>query len=1231
MDPRPAYLPRLPEALKPGARLGGLAGGAPAWGLAQAAREGRLALPQLVVCATPEQAATVRRELRFHLGAPDADGRTPGPRVLPLPADDVRPFDGLSPSPHVTRARLLALDALDRGEAVICVTSAQALLQRVLPAEVLAAACLRLAEGVILEPRALLGRLVDLGYLAVARVDEPGTAVRRGGVVDLWPVGLGQPVRLEYFDDEIESVFALDPETRRGAGRLDEVRVLPAKEALVDEAALTRASERTARAVDELGGGQATRRRVLQELKSGIWFPGAEDYLAALHDVVPLLSYLAGPEQLTVIEPRAVFEELAIFEQLTRNRWNTVPVEERPVVRPVDRYLPAEDVRKALSAAPWLQALASDCPDHGARDNEALRIREAELGPTVARLQGWLEDGVRVALVTDSHARAERLSALLQPHGLVPRPLERGRFASGPNAALWVGDLPRGFHAPASALAIVTTDELFGRKAPRRARPTSLKEAALGSVADLKVDDLVVHVRHGVGRFLGLKRLTVEGLPGRRGVRERLPQDMAEIEYRSGDRLLLPVTRLDQLYRYRAVGGKAPKLDRLGGQTWEKTKGKVRDRVLAMAQDLLRLHAQRAIHEGHAFEGRPPMLLQLEESFPFHETPDQAAAIEAVYEDLAKPEPMDRLVVGDVGFGKTEVALRAAMRVILDGYQVAVLCPTTVLAYQHAQTFRERLEGFPVNVALLSRFASPAEKKQIVADVRDGKVDIVIGTTSLLGRRVRFRQLGLVVIDEEHRFGVRQKEKLKALAQSWSDEPVDYLAMSATPIPRTLHFALSGVRQVSVIATPPEGRQPVSTLIGRWSEERIRQSIRAELERGGQVFYIHNRITGIDTLAQHIQKLVPEAIVDYAHGQMDETLLEQKLVDFVGRRTHVLVCTTIVESGVDIPNVNTILIDRAHELGLAQLYQLRGRVGRSNRRGYCTLLVPEETAMMAKAVRRLRVLQENTELGSGFAVARADMELRGAGSLLGDKQHGHIQAVGLETYIELLEDAVAAAKGELHRQRLDPELEIPVPQVLPGDYVEDVSQRLQEYRKLALCRTVHEVRRLVSDWEDRFGEPPPAVLNLGWAAEAKVRCRDLGIERVSWLKVRVVLAFHESTTVPPERIVALCQRDPQRFSLLGAGQGEGEAGTRLSIRFGEDEAEWPFRFLHWVFRQLEKAVAEDAGAQHRPVVVQKRSLPPRPPSLGPAPRKPQRRLVRDPKGGRGGPSGKGGKGGKGRG
>jgi transcription-repair coupling factor (superfamily II helicase) len=638
--------------------------------------------------------------------------------------------------------------------------------------------------------------------------------------------------------------------------------------------------------------------------------------------------------------------------------------------------------------------------------------------------------------------------------------------------------------------------------------------------------------------------------------------------------MYLPATRLDQLHKYRAAGDKQPTLDKLGGATWGKRKAKVRDRIAAMAHQLLELHAMRAIVQGHRYEGVPARYRQFEETFPFVETPDQAQAIREVIDDMAGEEPMDRLVVGDVGFGKTEVAMRAAMRVVLEGRQVAVLCPTTVLAYQHWRTFEERFEGFAVNVALLSRFRDPAEARALRKRCAEGKVDILIGTHALLGRSAKFKDLGLLVIDEEHRFGVKQKEKLKALAQKWSDTPCEVLAMSATPIPRTLHMALSGLRKVSMIATPPEGRRAIQTRILRWTDARIREEILHELKRGGQVFFVHNRVQTIQAVTKRLQALVPEARFGTAHGQMDEHVLEDVLVRFVNRDFHVLVCTTIIETGIDMPNVNTILINRADQMGLAQLYQLRGRVGRSSVRGYCTLLVPEDTAALnKKAVRRLRVLAENTDLGSGFAIASADMELRGAGDLLGESQHGHIQAIGFDTYVELLEEAIGAARGDLSRKRLDPEVEVPVPALIPDAWIDDVTERITEYRRLAASRTVAQARDLIASWEDTYGEPPPEVLNLGWLTETRIRCRELGIERLTWMQVRVELELHESTPVPAEHVVALVTGEADRFAFA-----KGAAGKRLRIRFTDEEAQYPFRFLHWVLRRLEQGVEEGAGA-----------------------------------------------------
>jgi transcription-repair coupling factor (superfamily II helicase) len=725
-----------------------------------------------------------------------------------------------------------------------------------------------------------------------------------------------------------------------------------------------------------------------------------------------------------------------------------------------------------------------------------------------------------------------------------------------------VGPLGQGFHAAASRLAVVTADELFGAKEKAKGPKRSVKDAALGTLAELKADDLVVHSRHGVGRFIGLKRVRTE-LKGESPRHDKvIEQDYAELSFRGNDRLFLPVTRLDEITKYRATGETEPALDKLGGITWAARKSKARERIAALAHELLSVHALRSVGDGHAYDGDLPALYrQLEETFPFEETPDQAAAIIDVLDDLAKPEPMDRLIVGDVGFGKTEVALRAAMRVLLEGRQVAVLCPTTVLAFQHHETFRERLSGFGLRVELLSGFRSAALSKTVLTDLAEGKVDVLVGTQALLGRQVRWKRLGLVVVDEEHRFGVKQKERLKKTVAAWATTPPEYLAMSATPIPRSLHMAMSGLRDVSMITTPPQGRKPVLTRILVWNDERIREEITHELHRGGQVFFVHNRVETLGSVSRRLQEIVPEAKIGVGHGQMADGALEAVLVDFIRRQTNVLLCTTIIESGIDMPNVNTILVNDAHELGLAQLHQLRGRVGRGPVRGYCTLLVPEEAGISAKAVRRLRALQDYSELGSGMAIASADLELRGSGDLLGESQHGHIEAVGLDVYIELLEEAIAVARGQIKRARLDPEIDVSVPQLIPERWIEEVGDRLTEYRRLAACKTVSAVRDLIDTWEDQHGKAPPEVLNLGWAAEARLRARELGIERVAWLKVKVVLDFHESTQVPPALITKLVSEEKARFALGGP--------RKVEVRFTKEEAEYPFRFLHWVFRRFE--------------------------------------------------------------
>jgi len=737
--------------------------------------------------------------------------------------------------------------------------------------------------------------------------------------------------------------------------------------------------------------------------------------------------------------------------------------------------------------------------------------------------------------------------------------MAHGSFGRPGTASRWIGALDRGFHCAPAQLAIITTGELFGAKKKRVAVRKTLKEATLGSVNELKVGDLVVHIRHGVGRFERLKRIDLEGHE----------QEFAEVEYRGGDRMFLPVTRLDELYRYRTMGDRKPRLDKLGGDSWEKRKSKVKDRVLRMAHELLEMHAVREVSTAHAYLGAPALFQQFVETFPYTETPDQAAAIEEVMGSLAETMPMDRLVVGDVGFGKTEVAMRAAMRVVLEGHQVTLLCPTTVLAFQHQQTFQKRFSNTGVRVEFLASHRTAEERRKILKDTTEGKVDIVIGTTSLLTRDLRFKHLGLVIVDEEHRFGVRQKHKLKQITSAQPTGPVHYLAMSATPIPRTLHMALSGLRKVSLITTAPPDRLAVQTRLTQFNDGRIREDVLAELGRGGQVFFVHNRVASIEAMATHLRELIPEAKIGVAHGQMDKRHLERVLMGFIRRDFHMLVCSTIIESGVDIPSVNTMIVNRADELGMAQLYQLRGRVGRSHVRARCTLMVPADAPINPTAKVRLRALQENSDLGSGFAIATRDMEVRGSGTLLGEAQHGHIEAVGFDTYVELLEEAIAVARGDLSRKRLDPELEIPVPMLIPEDWMPELQDRLTAYRELAMSRSTDQVRGVLTDWEDRFGEPPPEVLNLGWAAEAKVRARKLGIAHIRWHKVRVDLDFDPSSPIPREAIVALVSQDGQRFRLAPVPGQESTGAGRLVVRFTPAEGEWPFRFLHWLFRQFE--------------------------------------------------------------
>ena len=673
------------------------------------------------------------------------------------------------------------------------------------------------------------------------------------------------------------------------------------------------------------------------------------------------------------------------------------------------------------------------------------------------------------------------------------------------------GDLSRGFRLREEGLAVIAEEEVFGPRLKRRGISEIRKKQILTSLAELKPGDYMVHLDFGVGIYRGLQHITLQGGEG----------DFLLLEYAGNDRLYLPVDRISLVQRYIGAEGVEPRPDRLGGASWEKAKSRARAAVQEMAGELLKIYAARQVHEGFAFSPQDDLYREFEASFAFEETPDQMSAIEDVIRDMERPKPMDRLVCGDVGYGKTEVAMRASFKAVMDGKQVALLVPTTVLAQQHLETFTARFKAYPVRVEMLSRFRSPKEQKSVLAGVNKGEIDIIIGTHRLLQKDVAFKDLGLLIVDEEQRFGVTHKERLKQFRAV-----VDIMTLTATPIPRTLYMSLMGIRDLSIIDTPPMDRLAIKTFVARFSDELIREAVLRELGRGGQVFFVHNRVQSIGAMAEHVRRLVPEARIAVGHGQMDEKELEKVMLAFMHGECNLLLCTTIIESGLDIPNANTLIVNRADAFGLAQLYQLRGRVGRSKQRAYAYFLIPGEGAISTDARERLKILQEITELGAGFRIATHDLEIRGAGDLLGGRQSGNIAAVGFELYTELLEEAIRQMKGEDLPERVEPEIKLRIPAFIPEEYVKNPNQRLVIYKKLTQADTDEEVAEVAEELADRFGKLPLAASYLLDVMRIRLQMKALLVKEAEFNGSRLILTFHPKTPVSPDSIVALIRNDP---------------------------------------------------------------------------------------------------------
>ena len=1044
----------------PAGKVSGLTNPAKAFFAAVAAERGLT----LLVVPTDGDVETMTTDARFFFsaleGVSDAEIEQ---SVLPFPSHEVDPYRGLAPHFDIASARARVLHALTQSRCRLVVASAASLLPRVSAPESLAAAAIALTPGQDISPTDLGDLLSGAGYTRQDPVDEPGEFCVRGGVVDFYPTGAREPVRLEFVGDTIESIRGYDPETQRSTAGLGQAAVAP-----------------------------------LQELIG----PGdAPDRPATVFDYF----WSAGKPHVIVSEPEDVAAHGArLTEQIVASHAEAVSKGARPQP-PQALVVSWGEAASWLEGATALETLALDDAAHIVCQPAlqfAGRVRD-----WAAEVKSGRQAGDTIVFAANSPGLAERTIELLADYQIFAATIEQAEDVRTASVLVGTGHLSRGFRLPEAGLQLWAETDVFEEERKSHERRRSATRTFLSDFRDLKVEDLVVHVDHGIGVFVGLKRIDV-------GV---TPQEFMELRYAGEDKLFVPVERLDLVQRY--TGASRPALDKLGGTTWEKAKTRVKKAMRDMAEELLKLYAARKAVQGHAFSPDSHWQQEFEDAFEWELTIDQKSAIADIKGDMESPTTMDRLLCGDVGYGKTEVAMRAAFKAVMDGKQVAFLAPTTVLAFQHLKTLKDRFAAFPVRVDMVSRFRTKAEQKVTLEDLKAGKVEIIVGTHRLLSKDVEFRDLGLLVVDEEQRFGVAHKERIKQMRKR-----VDVLTMSATPIPRTLNMSLAGIRDMSIIETPPKDRLSIQTNVVKFDQAVIAAAIRTEIERGGQVYFVHNVVETIFSIGELVTRLVPEARVVVGHGQMGEEELEKAMVDFVAHKYDVLLATTIIENGLDISNANTIIINRADRYGLSQLYQLRGRVGRSDRRAYAYLLIPPEDSLSGVAKKRLAAIREFSDLGSGFRVAALDLEIRGAGNLLGGEQSGHIEAVGFDMYMKLLEQTIKELKGEELEDELRANVNLRVDLRIDDDYIPDMNQRLTVYRRMAAVRSEDELQKLTAEVRDRYGPPPESVQNLAQYASIRLLSDRIGLESLDREGSVVVLKFRPEAKLDPGWLFRVVQR-----------------------------------------------------------------------------------------------------------
>jgi transcription-repair coupling factor (superfamily II helicase) len=1055
-------------------RLAGVSPAAAAFHVAISAQDA----PVVLVVPTDADIESMAADAAFFLSALLGWSATDAARqVLPFPSPEVDPYRGLAPHFQVASTRARALYSLASGEARLVVASARALVPKLPDPAALVAGGLVLTPGLEISPQDLGDRLSLAGFTREDPVDEHGEFCVRGGVVDLFPSSERHPVRLEFIGDLIESVRQYDAATQRSLAAIDQLAVVPQREEVVGES------------------GDALRPA------------GLLDYARR-----------AGASFI-------VFENDDVAErgQAIETQWRASEADMTARGRDVPVYdaiaWPWETVATWFSKARHLTQLSIEGGDSAPAEHVSCQPALAFHG----RIADWVEElrqardrGEKTIFIAATAGRADRALELLGEYEIRAKKLDDEAGPVNATVLVGTGQLSRGFALPAANLRLYAETDVFEEERRPHERQRSVVRTFLSDFRDLKVGDFVVHVDSGIGRFVGLKRLAISALESGRSGTSAREHEFMELRYAGDDKLFVPLDRLDLVQKY--TGGATPALDKLGGTTWEKAKTRVKKAMRDMAEELLKLYAARKAVPGHAFGANTHWQQEFDDAFEYDLTPDQTTAITDIVRDMETATPMDRLLCGDVGYGKTEVAMRAAFKAVMDGKQVAFLAPTTVLAFQHQKTLTQRFAGFPVKIEMISRFRSANEQKQTIASLAAGQVDIIVGTHRLLSKDVTFRDLGLLVVDEEQRFGVTHKERIKQMRKR-----VDVLTMTATPIPRTLNMSLVGIRDMSVIETPPRDRLSIQTHVVKFDQDVIRKAVSTELERGGQVYFVHNRIESIFSMASLISRLVPEAKVAVGHGQMSEDELERAMVDFVGRKFDILVSTTIVENGLDIPNANTIIINRADRYGLAQLYQLRGRVGRSDRRAYAYLLIPAEQALSPIARKRLAAIREFSDLGSGFRIAALDLEIRGAGNLLGGEQSGHIEAVGFDTYMKLLDETIRELKGEDLVDDRRAAVNLGLDLRIDETYIPDMNQRLAAYRRLASARTVDEVGKVLEELKDRYGAPPASVANLAEYARIRVTADRLGLESVDREGSTAVLKFRGDAKLDPAWLLKFVQ------------------------------------------------------------------------------------------------------------